>query len=75
MTLAYVLCAVKSGSEDETMEKLSKFDKVAEAFVVYGEYDIIFKVAVDSPDELREFLTKSIRSLPYIERTTTLIAI
>jgi len=75
MTLAYVLCVIKSGKEDETLDKLSKYDKIKESFMVYGEYDIVFKVVVDSPDELREFLTKNIRNIPSIERTTTLIAV
>ncbi|HPR41672.1 MAG TPA: Lrp/AsnC ligand binding domain-containing protein [Candidatus Methanofastidiosa archaeon] len=73
--MAYVLCVIKSGDEDATLEKLSSFDKIKEYFMVYGEYDIIFKVVVKSPDELREFLTKSVRGIPSIERTTTLIAV
>jgi len=75
MTLAYVLCVVRSGQEDTTLNELSKLDKIKEYYMVYGEYDIVFKVSVASPDELRSFLTKSIRNIPSIERTTTLIAV
>lgn len=75
MTLAYVLCVVKSGHEKETMEILANLDQVTESFVVYGEYDIVFKVVVSTPDELRVFLTNSIRNIDFIERTTTLLAV
>jgi len=75
MTLAYVLCAVKSGHEKETMEFLANLDQVSESYIVYGEYDIVFKVVVNTPDELRVFLTNSIRNIGPIERTTTLLAV
>jgi len=75
MTVAYDLCVVSSGTEKETLDKLSQYDGVTDSFIVYGEYDVVLKIEVDSTDELRKFMTEVVRNIPAIERTTTLITI
>ncbi len=75
MTIAFVLCVVKSGSEKETLDILGKNKNVVDAFVVYGEYDIILKIKSDSTEDMRSFMTETVRNIPSIERTTTLITI
>ncbi|MGB9675050.1 MAG: Lrp/AsnC ligand binding domain-containing protein [Candidatus Nanoarchaeia archaeon] len=73
MVVAYVLAIVKSGSEREVVELLRKESKVKEVSLVYGEYDIIAKIELGEISELSEFILDKIRSIPLIERTTTLI--
>ncbi|MHC1598471.1 MAG: Lrp/AsnC ligand binding domain-containing protein [Candidatus Methanofastidiosia archaeon] len=75
MTIAFVLCVVKSGSEKETLDMLSKNKNVVDAFIVYGEYDIILKIKSDSTESMRSFMNETVRNIPSIERTTTLITI
>lgn len=75
MTIAYVLCVTKSGMEQQVLSILSAQQCIDEAYIVYGEYDLIVKINVGSPDELREFMTITLRNIPEIERTTTLISI
>ena len=75
MTIAYVLCVTKSGMEQKVLSSLKSEPCIGEAYIVYGEYDLIVKVEVSSPDELREFMTVTLRNIPEIERTTTLISI
>ena len=75
MTIAYVLCVAKSGMENKVLSSLKSEPFIGEAYIVYGEYDLIVKVEVSSPDELREFMTVTLRNIPEIERTTTLISI
>ncbi len=75
MTIAYVLCVTKSGMEKKVLSSLKSEPVIGEAYIVYGEYDLIVKVEVSSPDELREFMTVTLRNIPEIERTTTLISI
>ncbi len=75
MTIAYVLCATKSGMENTVLSALKSESVICEVYIVYGEYDLIVKVKVASPDELREFMTVTLRNIPEIERTTTLISI
>ena len=75
MTIAYVLCVTKSGMEKKVLSTLKEERCIDEAYIVYGEYDIIVKVEVATPDELREFMTVTLRNIPEIDRTTTLISI
>ena len=75
MTIAYVLCVTKSGMEQKVLATLKAESCIGEAYIVYGEYDIIVKIEVGSPDELREFMTVTLRNIPEIELTTTLISI
>ena len=75
MTIAYVLCVTKSGMEQKVLNVLRGERSIEEAYIVYGEYDIIVKVSVSSPDELRSFMTETLRGIPEIERTTTLISL
>ncbi len=75
MIEAYILVNVKPGKEKDLVEiARNEFgDKLTSADVVYGEYDVVLKVKVDSFDELRNLVVEKIRALEYVERTITLI--
>jgi len=75
MIEAYILVNVKPGKEKELVEYVKKEigNNLISADVVYGEYDVILKVRVESFNELRSVLIEKIRSLDYVERTITLI--
>ena len=70
---AYVLFKVSSGAERKTCEKIADFDEVLVASIIYGEYDVIAKLAVPSMEALEEFLTMKIRKVPSILLTSTMI--
>jgi DNA-binding Lrp family transcriptional regulator len=48
---------------------------VEEAFVVYGEYDVIAKITVDELKKLETFITENVRTIPSVQMTSTMIAI
>lgn len=73
MVLAYVLMMVNSGSEGEVAKKIAEYEEVESVSIVYGEYDLIAKVRVKDLDDLDDFLTNKVRSLPQILLTTTMI--
>lgn len=73
MVLAYVLMMVNSGSEGEVAKKMAEYEEVESVSIVYGEYDLIAKVRVKDLDDLDDFLTNKVRSLPQILLTTTMI--
>jgi len=73
MVLAYVLMMVNSGSEGEAAKKMAEYEEVESVSIVYGEYDLIAKVRVKDLDDLDDFLTNKVRSLPQILLTTTMI--
>ena len=70
---AYVVLKVSSGTEREVCKKIADFEKVVDASVIYGEFDIIAKVSVDALESLETFLSEKIRSVPSIMLTSTMI--
>ncbi|MGF3522019.1 MAG: Lrp/AsnC family transcriptional regulator [Candidatus Bathyarchaeia archaeon] len=73
MPRAFVLINVESGSEDEVLKGLRSVEGVEEAYFSYGVYDIIAKIRANSMEELKEMVTKRVRSLPKVRSTLTLI--
>ncbi len=71
--LAYVLFKVASGTEREVAEKLTEFDEVMASDIVFGEYDVIARLAVEDLDKLEEFVSQSIRTVPNVLVTSTMI--
>ena len=75
--VAFILVITEIGREYELVERIrelaSEMGVEAEAYVVYGEYDIAVKAVTDNPRKLDKFVT-SLRSLPGILRTLTLIS-
>ena len=72
--IAFILLVTGAGDEQNIMDDLKKKDQVIEAGEVYGEYDIVVKVEIDSMRELDRFVTEQIRKLPQIQMTSTLIS-
>ena len=70
--LAFLLLVCSPGMEKELAEELQIYKEIAEAFVVYGEYDIIGKVEVPDLKQLNVFVTE-VRKHKHIELTNTLI--
>lgn len=70
---AYVLINVESGAEEEVVDLLKTIDGVVEAYYSYGVYDIITKVSADSMENLKEMVTRQIRTLNKVRSTLTLI--
>ena len=45
--LAYVLFKVASGTEREVAQKITEFNEVMQTDIVFGEYDVIARMATD----------------------------
>ena len=70
---AYIMMNIKSGSEDEVCEQLTKYQEVEEVAVIYGEYDALIKVKTDNMKTLDNFITETLRALPNIFLTATML--
>jgi len=70
---AFVLINVESGTEEEVVTQLKKIEGVQEAYFSYGVYDIITKVKADSMENLKDMVTRKIRTLSRVRSTLTLI--
>jgi DNA-binding Lrp family transcriptional regulator len=71
--LAYVLFKVASGTEREVAQKLIEFNEVIQADIIFGEYDVIARMTTDDLDKLEAFVSESIRTVPNVLVTSTMI--
>ncbi|HNZ87008.1 MAG TPA: Lrp/AsnC ligand binding domain-containing protein [Methanofastidiosum sp.] len=70
--IAFIVCVVQPGAEEDVVEKISNMKNVLEVHELYGEYDMIVKVNVKELGEL-DILTSSIRRVPGVQMTSTMI--
>ena len=75
MPTAFVLLNVDLGGEDDVMKELRKLPEVREAYRVYGVYDTIVRVEASTHEKLKDVVSWSIRRLPKVRSTLTMIAI
>ncbi len=72
--IAYLLIVSEIGKEHDLVEEIQSIgSEITETRVVYGEYDIVVRIEVESMSELDEIVTK-IRKMPNVVRTITLIS-
>jgi len=69
---AFILINVSVGREYDIVEKVKKINGVEEAYIVYGEYDIIVKISGSYLKEIEKAVMK-IRHIDGVIRSTTLI--
>ncbi len=73
MPRAFVLINVESGSEDEVLKELKNMEGVEEAYFSYGVYDLITRVKADTMENLKDMVSRKIRTLNKVRSTLTLI--
>lgn len=72
MEKAYILIGCELGAEDEIVKKLKDFDKVRDARVVYGDYDIVVEAETDTETQMDNLIAKKIRKMEKVRSTMTL---
>ena len=70
---AYLFIELGKSDEDEVLEKLKEMIEVKEAHIIFGEWDIIAKVEVNSPEALTTFIIDRIRTMTEVKMTSTMI--
>jgi DNA-binding Lrp family transcriptional regulator len=73
MPTAYILINYEFGTEDKILNRLKNLSGVVEVSEVNGIYDIIVKITSDNLDNIKETITKHIRTIKTIRSTMTLI--
>lgn len=68
----YILVNTQVGKEDEVLSTIRSMEFVEEAYIVYGEYDIIVKLNLPAL-ELLEKTVSTIRKMNGVTKTSTLI--
>jgi len=72
--IALVLLTTEPGREQEVVNELNKMPEIAEALVLFGEYDVYCKVVVDDFSQLSDLVLRNVRTLFGVVETTTLTA-
>jgi len=70
---ADIMMHAKSGPADEICKELAEFEEVEGVATIYGQYDVIIKVAAEDMPGLDDFILNKLRGIPNIILTATMI--
>ena len=73
MPTAYILINYEIGTGDKILNRLRNLPGIVEVSEVMAFYDIIVKITSDNLDDIKETITKYIRTIKTIRSTMTLI--
>ncbi|NEU55874.1 Lrp/AsnC family transcriptional regulator [Halorussus sp. MSC15.2] len=74
MVTAYVMVKANTGEADRLKNSILDLDGVVDAHIVAGDVDIIAKLDVDSPADVKGIAANGIQSIEGVEGTQTYIA-
>ena len=73
MIAVYVLLRIKPGMDRTVLHDVKKLSQVKAVETVYGEYDMLINVEIETLEALDSFIFDTIRTIKGVESTTTLI--
>ncbi|GGN92680.1 MULTISPECIES: Lrp/AsnC family transcriptional regulator [Haloarcula] len=74
MVTAYVMVKAHTGDADRLKNEIEAIDGVTEAHIVAGDVDLIAKVEVETPAEVKDVAATHIQEISGVESTQTYIA-
>ena len=74
MVVAYVMVKAHTGEAGRLRDDIGAIDGVVSAHIVAGDVDIIAKVDVDSPGDVKGIAADAIQALGGVEDTHTYVA-
>jgi len=75
MIAGYILLRIKPGMDRNVLYAVKKLTQVKTVETLYGEYDMLIKVEVETLDDLDSFIFDTVRTVKGVEGSTTLIVI
>ena len=72
MATGYVLVNVEPGLEFSVFETVKELDKVEDATLLFGDYDIIIKVISEDMSSIAAFVVEKVRQVEGVLNTKTL---
>ncbi|TET65215.1 Lrp/AsnC family transcriptional regulator [Candidatus Bathyarchaeota archaeon] len=73
MITVYILLRIKPGMDRSVLRNVKKLSQVRTLETVYGEYDMLIKVEIETLDALDSFIFDTIRTIKGVDGSTTLI--
>jgi len=74
MVIAYVMVKANTGEADRLREAIAAVDGVIDVNIVAGDIDLIAKLEVDTPADVKEIVADGLQSTGGVENTQTYIA-
>ena len=72
MSAGYVLVNVEPGSEVNVFNAVSKLSFDTDAYLLFGDHDLIVLLEADYMGDIARFVVESIRAIPGVLNTKTL---
>ena len=73
MVSAYIMVKANTGEADRLREQIGQLDGVQNVHIVAGDVDLITKIDVDSPSEVKDIVATGIQGIRGVEDTRTYI--
>lgn len=70
---AYILINAEKGKEQDIYESINDLEEVANAHIIFGEWDIIARVQVENSEALGTLILDKVRTLSGVTLSSTLI--
>ena len=74
MVTAYIMVKAHTGEADRLKHEIEAVEGVVDAHIVAGDIDLIAKVKVDSPAQVKDVAATHIQAIDGVENTQTYIA-
>lgn len=70
---AFVLISLLERTERNVLSELKSYPEVKNAYILFGEWDILAEIDISSPEALGTFVINNIRSRNDVKLTSSLI--
>jgi DNA-binding Lrp family transcriptional regulator len=70
---AFILISLSEGNEQIVLDELKAMPEIVNAYVLFGEWDILIEVELSGVEELGSFVMEKIRSREDVKLTSTLV--
>ncbi|PSQ18445.1 transcriptional regulator [Halobacteriales archaeon QS_8_69_26] len=74
MVVAYVMVKANTGEADRLHEEVAAVEGVVDVHIVAGDVDLIAKIEVDTPGDVKNVTATNIQAIRGVETTQTYIA-
>jgi DNA-binding Lrp family transcriptional regulator len=70
---AFILISLNEGNEQTVLDELKAMQEVVNAYVLFGEWDIMAEVELSGAEELGSFVMEKIRVRDDVKLTSSLV--
>lgn len=74
MVTAYIMIKANTGDADQLKASIAELDGVDSVHIVAGDVDLIARVRVDTPAEVKDIAADGMQTIRGVESTQTYIA-